>query len=379
MGSSLESPLDDRAQKDHITAMVLEAPRKLVKREFDRPEESEGGLLRVEACGLCGTDHEQFAGVLPAPYPFVPGHEIVGVVDEISELAAERLGVGVGDRIALDIFQSCRDCQACRRGDFRSCKEHGLTDTYGFVSIHKPPGLWGGYSEYVYLTPDSVAHRVPEGMTPELATLFNPLGAGIRWAVKLPTLRAGEIVAILGPGIRGICALAAVKAAGAGFVMVTGKGAKDALRLDVAKRFGADLVVDVDTDDPTRLLKKATGGLANVVVDVTAKAPQALAQAVALAAPGGRIVLAGTKGSPDAPGLIPDILIYKELTLVGALGVDSQSYEEALTLLASGRFPFEAIPREVVPMHEAEKLLQKMGGETGQTPPLHAVVVPGPK
>jgi alcohol dehydrogenase len=359
-----------------IEALVLEKPRKLVLTAFQRPEIGGGGLLRVLACGLCGTDHEQYSGVLPAPYPFIPGHEIVGTIEEIDPSAAERLGAGPGDLVALDIFQSCRACPACDSKDFRSCKKHGLLDTYGFVSTKKEPGLWGGYSQYVYLTPDAVVHKVPAGLDPVEATLFNPLGAGIRWATKLPCLREGETVAVLGPGIRGICAVAAVKEAGAGFVMVTGKGARDRDRLEWARRFGADLVVDVEREDPVASFKKATGGLANVVVDVTAKAPAVLAQAIALTAPGGRIVLAGTKGAAEAPGFVPDILIYKEITIIGALGVDSASYEEALALLAQKKYPFSEIPRESAGLEDAEALIQKMAGDQDQQPPLHAVIEP---
>lgn len=363
--------------KVQVRAQVLHAPRRLELETLEVELPPEGGLLEVEACGLCGTDHEQYSGVLPGAYPFIPGHEIVGVVREISTAASERLGVGPGTRVAVDIFQSCRSCKACESGDFRNCAGHGLSDTYGFISTKKPPSLWGGYSQLVYLSVDAVVHEVPKSLDPAVATLFNPLGAGIRWGVKVPGLKPGETVAILGPGIRGISALAACKAAGAGFVMVTGKGERDLPRLEVAERFGADAAVDIDRDDPVTVLKKRSGGLADVVLDVTAKAPAALAQAVALAAPGGRIVLAGTKGSSETPGFVPDIVIYKEITIIGALGVDSASYEEALALLASEKFPFAGVPRRVVPLEAAQEMLEKMGGEGKDPPPLHALVAPG--
>src|SRR5262249_51047183 len=147
------------------------------------------------------------------------------------------------------------------------------------------------------------------------ATLFNPLGAGIRWAVTLPGTRPGDAVAVLGPGVRGLCAAVAAKHAGAGFVMVTGLGERDASRLATVARFGADLVVDVEGTDPVAALREATGALADVVVDVTARAPAALGQAVALARPGGTVVLAGTRGVDDTSGFHPDHIVYKELRL----------------------------------------------------------------
>src|SRR5947207_2306913 len=83
-------------------------------RPFDRPEiGDDDGLLRIEACGLCGTDHEQFTGALPAGFAFVPGHEAVGVVEAIGSAASARWGVTTGDRVAVEVFQSCRECAAC--------------------------------------------------------------------------------------------------------------------------------------------------------------------------------------------------------------------------------------------------------------------------
>jgi alcohol dehydrogenase len=366
-----------QSHSDGVWAMVLVGPRQFERRWFPRPRIGpDDGLLRVEACGLCGTDHEQFTGRLPQGKPFVPGHETVGVLEEVGPRAARRWGVQAGDRVAVEVFQACRQCPACRAGDARRCETHGLGDMVGFIPVERPPGLFGGYASHQYLGPDVQLLKVPADLDPVVATLFNPLGAGIRWAVDLPGVRPGESVAVLGPGIRGLAALVALKAADAGFVMVTGRGARDATRLAWARRLGADLTVDVAETDPVAALRARLGPGVDVVIDVTAAAPEALAQAVALARPGGRVVLAGTRGSPVAPGFHPDHLVYKELTLLGALGVDTSAYQRALELLASGRFPFAELPRAVRPTTEVAGLLAQMAGETDQEPPVHAVVVP---
>ena len=100
-----------------------------------------------------------------------------------------------------------------------------------------------------------------------------------------------------------------------------------------------------------------------MVVDVTAMAPAAFAQAVSLAPPGGRIVVAGTRGlDAEAPGFHPDELVGKELTVMGALGVDLDDHAAALELLATGRYPFADLPREVVDLDGAEQLLHPHGG-----------------
>jgi len=358
-------------------ALVLEATRKLVAIELPLPDiGSDDGLLRVEACGLCGTDHELYTGHLPGPHPFVPGHETVGVIEQIGPEASHRWGVDVGDRVAVEVFLSCRECEPCRAGEYRRCVKHGLGHMYGSVRVDVSPGLWGGYATYQYLAPDSMLLKIPDGLDPVQATVFNPLGAGFRWGVTVPGTSDGDAVAVLGPGIRGLSCAAAAKEAGARFVMVTGVGPNDDERLRRASSFGADLTVDVGTTDPAQALKNATGGLADVVVDVTAKAPAALAQAISLARPGGTIVMAGTRGSAETPGFWPDLIVYKELRIVGALGVDTAAYGQALDLLASRKYPFEDLPRQTASLDGADELIRTMAGEGAGPPPVHGVLVP---
>src|SRR6185312_237896 len=340
-------------------ALVLEAPRRLTITTLPIPElKDDDALIRVEACGLCGTDHEQFTGELGGGFAFVPGHETVGVLEAIGPRASQRWGGTAGERVAVEVFKSCGQCGSCAAGEYRRCERHGIGDMYGFIPVDRAPGLWGGYAEYQYLDPDSMVLSVPPALDPVVATLFNPLGAGIRWGATVPSTTTGDVVAVLGPGVRGLCAAAAAKEAGAEFVMITGLGPRDADRLRLAREFGADLAVDVAVDDPVSALTQATGKLADVVVDVTAKAPAAFAQAVALARPAGTVVVAGTRGrGSEAPGFSPDVIVYKELRVLGALGVDATAYRAALDLLASGRYPFESLPRRCVRLDGAADLL----------------------
>jgi alcohol dehydrogenase len=357
-------------------ALVLTAPRSFERRRFAIPEVGDDdGVLRVEACGLCGTDHEQYTGHIRSRHAFIPGHEVIGTIEDLGPRAAERWGVQAGDRVAVEVFQSCRVCEACRNGAYRRCERNGIATMVGFVEVEHAPGLWGGYATHLYLGPDSMLLPVPTELDPVLATMFNPLGAGIRWAVDLPGTKPGDGVAVLGPGVRGLCAAAAARDAGASFVMVTGYGPRDAGRLADALRFGADLAVDVATDDPRRALRDATGRLADVVVDVTAKAPAAFTQAISLARMGGTVVVAGTRGIP-VPDFDADHIVYKELRVLGALGVDVAAYRPALELLASGRWPFASLAREVAGFDDLEPLIMRLAGERDGPVPVHAVFAP---
>jgi alcohol dehydrogenase len=363
---------------DSARAMVLKGPRQLEEVSIDLPEiGDDDALLRVEACGLCGTDHEQYTGHIKRDYSYIPGHEAVGRIERIGPLAQQLWGVGEGDLVAVEPLQSCRHCKPCVSGDYQRCVKHGHAHFYGIKDINSTPsGLLGGYSTHMYMSLDYRVLKVPANLSAVEATLFNPVGAGFRWGVTVPRTRPGDVCAVLGPGIRGLSACAAMKEAGAQFVMLTGRGKDDRARLDIAKDFGADLVVDVAEENPAHAMKRALGRLADVVLDVTAKAPAALAQSMTIAKPGGTICIAGIRASSDAPGFQPDHIVFKELTIVGVAGVDTPAYERAFELLTSGKYPFADLPRRVVGLREADDLLAAMAGKDSGDRPVHGVVAP---
>ena len=359
----------------HADALVLRARGELEARSLPVPDLLAGeALLRVEACGLCGTDHELFSGAMPAALPLVPGHEIIGVIEEATDDYLVPRSLKIGARVALEVFQTCTACEACRTGANALCRIHGLRDSYGNTPLGVGAGLWGGYATHVLLTRDSVVHPVPPSLDPVVATLFNPLGAGVRWGWTLPGIGPGAVVAVLGPGLRGLGALVAASAAGARYVMVTGTGPADRERLEAARRLGAARTVDVTAEDAKAVLKAETGGLADLVVDVTAAAPGAFVQALDVARPGGTVVVAGTRGTHTLNRFSPDRIVLKELRVLGARGVDSPAYRQALEILTDD-VRLHDVQRMTAPLDAGAvaELLDLMAH--GPDRPLHAVVV----
>lgn len=358
-------------------AMVQTGPRQLELRELPLPEiDDDSALLRVEACGICGSDVEQYTGTLPVRFPVIPGHEPVGVIEEIGTRAARRWGVSVGDRVAVEVLIPCFSCEACREGKFSLCRGRGGLFGYSYIPLSHPPGLWGGYADYLYLHPNSIVHPMRKDIPASIATLFNPLGAGFRWAVEVPGTGPGDTVLVLGPGQRGLASVIAARAAGATTIIVTGL-AQDAAKLALAKEFGADHVIQVEAEDLRSRVAEYTGGRGvDVVVEVTAYALEPVVDALYCAAPGARIVLAGVKGFRSVPNFVSDLIVAKELRVFGALGVTSRAYRNAIRLIESGRLPLERLHTHDFPLTEAERAIQVLGGEIPGESSIHSCLIP---
>jgi alcohol dehydrogenase len=346
--------------------------------EFTIPDVGrDDAVVLVEACGLCGSDHGFYTGDANLGYfNFIPGHETVGVIEKIGPEAERLWGVREGDRVAIDNRLACRNCARCAAGDFAFCLTFGGPESsYGLTTIDEPPSLWGGYATHHYLRRETIVHRVAERTSAVEATLFNPVGAGIYWAVDTPGTREGEAVAVLGPGIRGLASVAAVKQAGAGFIMVTGFGERDHSRLQLAKQLGADLVVDVAKDDPVEAMESVLGRRADVVVEVTHSAPTIIEQAIALADPGGRVVLAGAAMRQQPSAEAKATIATRNLRVIPQHGVSSAARAKALEWIAGGLLDPGLLPREEAGFEGLGDLLLRMAGEGGVAP-VHAVFVP---
>jgi alcohol dehydrogenase len=337
-------------------------------------------LLRVDACALSATDGEQWAGHLGAPWPFVPGSEVVGTIEAIGEHARARLGVRAGDRVAVAPRRWCGTCAACGRGRIRRCEHFADAPSVGQVRLAERDGAaaLGGLAEQIVLGPGSQLVAVPPALDPVVASGANAVAEAIRWMTVLGEVGEGDVVAVLGPGFRGLAAAAVARDAGARLVAVIGHGPRDAQRLALASAFGADLTIDAATTDPVAALRDATGGGADVVLDITSSSPAAFATAVALAAPEARIVVGGVHGDHDVAGFRPDDLVVRQLRVVGAIGCANGDHARGVALLHSGRWPFASVPTAVVGLDRATVALDSLVPSTTRDPsaPIRTVVVP---
>jgi threonine dehydrogenase-like Zn-dependent dehydrogenase len=356
------------------SATALTAPGRFEAVEVKIPGvTANDALVRITACGICGSDIEQrrghnFAG------PVIPGHEPVGVIEDIGREAARRWQVKAGDLVAVDPTLSCGRCAMCRTG--RSPCE-GNRRTYGFIPMESPVGLMGGYARYMWLDPDTKLHRFEAGVRPALAAMYNPLGAGVAWTLKAGEAKLGDTVVIQGSGQRGLMCLIAAKLAGAAKVIITDVAAA-AWKLDYARRFGADHVVVADRDDPVEAVRELTGGRgAEVVLDVSGVSPKPVSDALDMVRTGGTIVIGAMKARREIPGFVSDKLAIKAATIRGVQAVDGDSYAKAVDIIQSGRFPLMDIHTHSLGLGEVDRAIGLLAGEDPGEQALHVTIEPG--
>ena len=316
--------------------------------DFPVPEPpAGGGVLKVEAVGMCGSDVAQLHGHQHVPgekSPLVPGHEIVGRVHALADDA--NLGVAVGDRVAVDLVV---------RAPVTENNPFGLGEVYGYtMGLEDGHGLWGGYGEYMGVLPNTHLVKLTDDIDAAELTLFEPLANVCNWFSRMP-VGEGETVVVQGPGHMGLVYAAEAKRRGAETVIVTGTGA-DALRLEVAREVGADVTVDVTATDLVAFVAEITGGaMADMAVDLadtTATVPLCLS----LVRQGGKVQLAGLKNLAPVE-MITDLIVLKGLTVQGGSGSTPGSMREAVDILNSGEFPTGPLLGEVFGLDEIDQAM----------------------
>jgi threonine dehydrogenase-like Zn-dependent dehydrogenase len=345
---------------DVVRAAVLAAPGRFEVRSFPRPSIEAGaeeGLLRVERSGICGTDVATYFDETDRA-PLIPGHETLGIIEEIGQEAARRWSVQRGDRVILENLTPCGHCDTCRTGNYCFCPNEGVR--YGFTPLSRAPGLWGGFAEYVYLRPNTIIHKVTKDTPADVLATFNAIGEGLAWTCTSGQVGVGDTVLILGPGQKGIgCAIAA-KVAGAGTVIMAGLD-RDARKMELARQFGSDYTINVEREDTVQRVREITGQrLADLAIDVTPGAIQPLRDAIASVRRGGRVVVGGTKHS--SLDLDPRIVMTKTLTFPWAAW--SAEYRQAIQIIESGRFPLANLHSHTFGLVSVGRAIETLAGLT---------------
>ncbi len=236
------------------------------------PEPGPGELLvRVSDCGICASDIKCYTGAPlfwgdahRPPYvdgPVIPGHEFCGEVVALGEGAAEKHGVEMGDRVVAEQIVPCEECRYCRTGLYWLCVKAHI---FGFKKV-----VHGGMAEYMKFPAKSRVYKVPRDMSDKHAALIEPLGCAIH-AVERGEIRLGDVVVQMGCGTLGLCMVAAERLKNPGLLI-----AMDLIdsRLELAKQFGADIVMNPRKEDVMQRVRDLTGGYGcDVLVEATGNA-----------------------------------------------------------------------------------------------------------
>ena len=348
---------------DRILAAVMAAPREPIQiREYPRPGLPPGAaLLRTSRSEVCGTDvhlwHGRLSGV---PYPIIPGHVSAGVLDSIRGPLRGIDGAELreGDRaVFFDVHRTCGRCRACTvhrtPTRCRARRVYGITDPAA-------EGLFGGWSQYIYLEPGVGIARLPD------AVAFDDYiggGCGLLTAVHVlerAALQPADTVLVQGAGAVGLSAVALARLAGAGSVFLVGAPAE---RLALGRQMGADLVFDLDATSAADRLADVLARTHGEGVDVAIEAagsPRAVEEGLDLVRDGGRYVIAGHYTDGGASTINAHHQINrKHLDIRGCWGSELRHFLRGLTLLErhAGRFPWHAIGARTYSLHALDDAL----------------------
>lgn len=301
-------------------------------------------ILRIGACGICGTDLEEYrAGPLfiaaerPHPLtgrmaPIILGHEFAGEVVEVGRGVA---GLRAGDRAAPDVMIGCGVCYFCQRHQITQCEAFACLGLSGD----------GGLAEYCRV-PAVNCVRLPDGLPDDHAALAEPLSVSVR-AIRKGRLALGETVAVLGGGTIGLFCLQAARNAGASAVYVVEPHAR---RRELARRLGATAALDPRAVDVAEALREFTRVGPDLMIEASG-AVVAAPHAIAAARTGGRIVLVGLPVAATTFNFMAIVATEKEV--IGSLAhIYDEDYATAIRLLGEGRVQAEPLISDRIPLDD---------------------------
>jgi len=358
-----------------LTAVVTDI-RKIEMRHYPVPEAAQtDAVLKVELCGICGSDYDYYVHGEHWPYrkpPQILGHEVVGRISKIGSEAASSWKIKEGDLVAVEAAISCQRCRYCTSGNAALC---GNKRSYGMsTNMEEPPYLWGGYSQYMYIHPRANLHLVPAGVPPHVAVLFTSLANGVKWAQRAPGLRMGDSIVILGPGQQGLACGLAASTTGANPIIVAGLK-KDAKRLAMARNFGATHTLCSEEAPLDEQVKNILGPeMADVVVDASGSVTAQQAS-VDLVRRGGTVVLGGRTPNKTVP-FVMDKLSSRGITMIGVRAHEPEDVRRALAMIETRRDLLEKAGGRELALTQADLALRLIGQEVPGEETLHVALNP---
>ena len=327
-----------------MSAVLVRAPGAYGLEEMPRPScPRDGVLLKVQACGLCGSDLRTLRSGHPrVKLPWVVGHEVSGAVVEIGP---EYCGpYAVGDVLAVAPLAYCGSCDFCR------CGVHELCEAYRELAQAWP----GGFAEYMALPEPCLSLGtivpVPEGLDPVLAAISEPVSSCVN-AQEKGAIGLGDTVVIIGAGPIGCIHAALARTRGADRVIVADRRPS---RLAHCKPFVAPgAIINVAETDLVEEVHRETDGKGADVVICATSAPIAQVQAMEMARKGGRVLLFG--GLPEdqsKPSIDTNLIHYRALHVMGTTIFAPRHQKTALGLLASGRISGDKLVSHRLPLCE---------------------------
>jgi 2-desacetyl-2-hydroxyethyl bacteriochlorophyllide A dehydrogenase len=298
-------------------------------------------LVRVEACGICGTDLHIVEGTSRSSPPVVLGHEFAGVVTEARNVS----GIVPGQKVALDPNISCGECYYCRRGLVHLCENLRALG----VDID------GGMAEEC-IVPWQQAFLLPDDMSPRQSAFLEPLSCAVH-GIDLARISQGDTVVIVGAGPIGLLMVQLAAHAGAARVIAVELALE---KRELALSLGATMVIDPTGGDAITAIRDLTLVGADVVIEC-AGTEETCALAISLARRGGRIVLFGVCPIGRTIALEPHQVYFRELTILGSY-VNPHTFARAVSLLHSGTISVDTFPVHLFPLegiHDALKLQRK--------------------
>ncbi len=359
-------------------AVVMPGPREPLRLEqFAPPVLAPGAaLLRTLYSEVCGTDVHLHHGRLDVPFPIIPGHVSVGVVEATAGRVLDVWGDAIkeGDAVTfLDVHETCNSCYYCLVA--RQPTKCPRRKVYG-ITYSANEGLLGGWSEAIWMKPGAKLIKIPKQLTPET---FIGGGCGLvtaLHAVDMSEIKLGESVVVLGAGPVGQSCVAFASLSGAGDVIAVGAPAD---RLAFAKRMGATSTIDLDPSAEERVadVRALTGGRGADVVIEASGAPEAVAQALDMVRDGGRVVVCGHYTDNGAVEIHPHFqLNRKHVEVKGCWGVRYDHFHRAVALAArhGDAKPWRDMVSGRYPLERASEALAAVENRTA----LKAIIVPNP-